>query len=65
MELEEGKLSSQTRKDLAGKILARLDSTENYNGKKHKLSTIIQFQARSIATFVRNEGKYRPFIGGG
>jgi CRISPR-associated protein Cas1 len=64
VELEEGKLSQATRKDLAEKILARLDSTENYSGKKHKLSTIIQCQARSIATFVRHEGKYRPFIGG-
>ena len=64
VELKEGLLSAQTRKDLAGRILARLEVTENYEGKKHKLSTIIQRQARSIATFVRGEGKYRPFVGG-
>ena len=64
VQLEEGKLAADTRKDLAGKILAQLNSTENYHGKKHKLTTIIQSQARSIATFVRKEGKYRPFIGG-
>jgi len=64
VQLEEGKLSADTRKELAAKILARLDSTENYEGKKHKLTTIIQRQARSLGTFVRGEGKYRPFVGG-
>lgn len=63
-ELKEGKLSAQTRKELAKRILARLEVSESYEGKKHKLSTIIQRQARSIATFVRGEGKYRPFVGG-
>jgi len=64
VQLEEGKLSADTRKELAGKILARLEATENYEGKKYKITTIIQRQARSIATSVRGEGKYRPFIGG-
>lgn len=64
VELEAGRLSAETRKELAGKILARLEVSESYEGKKHKLSTIIQRQARSIATFVRGEGKYRPFVGG-
>jgi len=64
VKLEEGKLSVDTRKSLAEKILARLNSTDNFDGKKYKLSSIIQCQARSIATFVRNESKYRPFVGG-
>ena len=64
VQLDEGKLSAQTRKDLADKILSRLEATETYAGKKYKLSTVIQRQARSIASFVRNEGKYRPFVGG-
>ena len=63
-ELEEGKLSEQARKNLAQRIMARLESSENYAGKKLKLSAIIQRQARSIASFVRGEGKYRPFVGG-
>jgi len=63
IELEDGKLSAKTRKDLAEKIIGRLDSTENYEGKKHRISTIIQFQARNIAVFVRGEGKYKPFVG--
>ncbi|MEW5920392.1 MAG: CRISPR-associated endonuclease Cas1 [Bacillota bacterium] len=62
--LEEGKLSADTRKELAAKILERLEATETYNGKKHKLHNIIQGQARSIASYVRGEGKYRAFTGG-
>ncbi|MBT9148386.1 MAG: CRISPR-associated endonuclease Cas1 1 [Syntrophomonadaceae bacterium] len=64
VQLEEDKLSATLRKELAEKILGRLETTENYDGKKYKLSTIIQRQSRSIATFVRGEGKYRPFVGG-
>lgn len=64
VKIEENKLSADTRKNVADKILARLDSAENYEGKKHKISSIIQSQARRIGSFVRNEGKYRPFIGG-
>lgn len=63
-ELDEGKLSADTRKNLAAKILARLEIAENYEGKKNKLLTIIQRQARSMACFVRGEGNYRPFVGG-
>lgn len=62
--LEEGKLPADIRKELAAKILERLDATENYNGKKHKLQNIIQSQARSLASFVRGDGKYRAFVGG-
>ncbi len=62
--LDEGKLPADTRKELAAKILERLDVAENYNGKKHKLQNIIQSQARSLASFVRGDGKYRAFVGG-
>jgi CRISPR-associated protein Cas1 len=62
--LEEGRLSAETRKDFAGRILERLETTDNYEGKKCRLSTIIQRQSRCLASFVRGEGKYRPFVGG-
>ncbi len=63
-DMEDGKLSAETRKLLADKVLQRIDSTENFDGKKCRLSTIIQRQARNIASYVRGEGKYRPFVGG-
>jgi CRISPR-associated protein Cas1 len=62
---QRGNLTEETRKTLAEKVLERLDGLERYEGKKHKLRTIMQCQARNIASFVRGERPtYRPFVGG-
>jgi len=60
---ERGYLTDTTRRTLADKILARLEGEEPYRGKKRKLRTIIQAQAHRIASFVRGEGSYEPFVG--
>jgi CRISPR-associated protein Cas1 len=60
--IEEGRLSQATRREVAERVLERLESTERYEGEKHKVKTIIQRQARHLATFVRREGTYRPFV---
>jgi CRISPR-associated protein Cas1 len=62
--MEDGMLAVSTRKELQERIRERLDSQERFQGKKYKLCTIIQMQARRIATYLRGEAKYRPFIGG-
>jgi CRISP-associated protein Cas1 len=60
---DEGRLTLQTRRDLAERILGRLESPELYEAKRQPLRLIIQQQARHIATFVRNERpSYTPFI---
>lgn len=61
---EDGQLSLETRRQLATLILDRLDAQETFQGKKYKLRTIIQMQARRIATFLRGEAKYKPFVCG-
>jgi len=62
--LEDGRLSDASRKLLAEKVLERLEGEEIFEGKRHQLKTILQMQARHIATFVRGERKeYRPFVG--
>ncbi|MDI6908116.1 MAG: CRISPR-associated endonuclease Cas1 [Thermoanaerobacterales bacterium] len=63
IEMEEDRLADETRRELGRRITERLNAEESYEGKKHKLKFIIQKQARSIATFLRGEGKYRPFSG--
>lgn len=64
LDLEEGKLTEESRRTIAQRVNERLESEETYEGKKHKLRTIIQSQARHIATFVRGEGRlYKPFVG--
>jgi CRISPR-associated protein Cas1 len=41
-----------------------LEGEETYGGKKHRLRTVIQSQARHVATYVRGEARqYKPFVG--
>ncbi|MCL4441388.1 MAG: CRISPR-associated endonuclease Cas1 [Firmicutes bacterium] len=63
-EMEEGKLGRETRRQLAQKVLERLEGQESFQGKKQKIKNIIQIQARRIATFLRGESRYRPFTSG-
>jgi CRISPR-associated protein Cas1 len=60
--LEEGRLDAASRRRLAEKLEERLEGTAPHEGKQHKLKTILQMQARRIATFVRGEAPYKPFI---
>jgi len=64
LEVEEGKLTEESRRLIAQRVNERLDSDELYEGKRHKLRTILQFQARHIATFVRGENPhYKAWVG--
>ena len=59
---ERDMLTEKTRRQLAEKILARLESREKHEGKRHPLRAIIQMQARHLAAYVRGEREeYRPF----
>lgn len=61
---KENRLTDETRKMLIKKINDRLRYRENFDGKKQKIASIIQRQARRIATFVRGERKkYKAFVG--
>jgi CRISPR-associated protein Cas1 len=60
--LEEGRLDMESRRHLAEKIEERLAGRARHEGKQHTLKTIIQMQARRVATFVRGEAAYRPFV---
>jgi CRISPR-associated protein Cas1 len=62
LEVQDGRLTDETRRTVAGRVLERLDGLERYEGKKHRLRTIIQRQARAIASFVRRESRYEPFV---
>jgi CRISP-associated protein Cas1 len=59
--LKAGMLDEETRSRYAAKILERLESTETVKGKKYQIKSIIQMQARSLCTFLRREGEYKPF----
>ena len=62
---ERGYLIKKTRRQLADKVLGRLESQESHEGKRYPLRAIIQMQARRLAAFVRGDREeYRPFLAG-
>jgi CRISPR-associated protein Cas1 len=64
LEMEDGRLSEESRRTIAQRVNERLEAEETYGGKKHRLRTVIQSQARHVATYVRGEARqYKPFVG--
>jgi CRISPR-associated protein Cas1 len=58
---DEGGLTTDTRRTIAAAVTERLDGTERYEGKKWRLSQVILAQSRSVASYVRRQGQYKPF----
>jgi len=61
---EDARLSEKTRKEIAERVLERLESKVSYEGKKWAFASVIQMQCRRLASFLRGEGDYRPFVSG-
>jgi CRISPR-associated protein Cas1 len=61
IKMTDGLLDADTRKIIGEKILARLESPERYKGKKYQIRSIIQIQARNLASFLRGQQEYKPF----
>jgi CRISPR-associated protein Cas1 len=65
IEQTEDRLEHATRRMLAEKVLARLESAEPYEGKRLPLRAILQSQARHLAAFFRGDrASYEPFVAG-
>lgn len=52
---ERGLLTQETRRMLAGKVNERLESGALFEGKQRPLRSVMQMQARHLATFLRGE----------
>ncbi|MFQ3537076.1 MAG: CRISPR-associated endonuclease Cas1 [Aggregatilineales bacterium] len=62
---EDGLLCEETRRSFAEKILAHLEAGVRYEGKSYPLRTLIQMQARQLASFLRGEHeRYEGFKSG-
>lgn len=59
--MKDGLLDADTRKNIGDKVMERLLSTESYQGKQYQIRSIIQMQARKLASFLRGEGVYKAF----
>jgi len=60
-EMEGGLLDAESRKTIAAKILDRLETRESFKGKTFQIRSIIQIQARNVASFLRGEKDYKPY----
>lgn len=54
-------LDPETRRAIAAAVLERLEAPVTVGGRKLQLGSVLQRQARAIATHVRGEGEYKPF----
>lgn len=61
LELREGMLTEDCRRTVAQAVLERLDSEITFRGRRHLVRSVVQIQARSLASFLRGDGAYRPF----
>ena len=61
LDMTDGLLDEETRQAIAAKILERLAGSERFRGRDYQIRSIIQMQARSLVSFLRDKGKYRPF----
>lgn len=59
--MENGLLTAETRKRFGERIIERLNTAEPYRGKRYQIRSIIQLQARDVASFLRGTGDYKPF----
>ena len=59
--MQEGFLDLETRRAIGEKVMARLMATETYKGKQYQVRSIIQMQARRLASFLRGDGEYKAF----
>jgi len=61
METREGMLAEDARRAVASAVLERIESEVNFRGRRHKLKSVIQIQARNLASFLRGAEAYRTF----
>jgi len=58
-----GRLDAATRGLVAQRVQERLEAEEPYAGRRLRLRSIIQAQARHLATYVRGDGPpYAPWL---
>jgi len=64
IKMEGDRLAEETRRKYAQRVIDRWNDTEKYERKKVTLRQITLMQARHLATFLRGERGYKPFVGG-
>lgn len=60
-ETREGLLADESRRAVASVALERLEGEVGFRGRRHRVKSVIQIQARNLATSLRGGDPYRPF----
>lgn len=60
-EVRAGMLTDDSRRAVSQAVMERLESEVSFKGKRFRMKSVIQIQARRLATFLRGDGAYRPF----
>jgi CRISP-associated protein Cas1 len=61
VKIEKGRLDHETRRRVAERVLEKLAADARFGGRRVSVRAIVQAQVRSLASFVRGQGTYRPF----
>jgi CRISP-associated protein Cas1 len=61
IKIENGRLDHDTRRIVAERVLEKLGAEARFGGRRVSVRAIVQAQVRSLASFVRRQGNYRPF----
>lgn len=59
--IKNGLLEAETRKTIGNKIIERLEAQEAFEGKRYKIRSIIQMQARNLSAFLSGKREYKTF----
>ena len=54
-------LTDDSRRAIAAAVLERLESEVTFRGRRYRMKSVIQMQARSLATAMRGGDPYRTF----
>jgi CRISPR-associated protein Cas1 len=60
-DVKAGMLTDDSRRAAAHAVLERMEGEVTFRGRRHKIKSVVQIQARNVATFVRGGEPYRPF----
>jgi CRISPR-associated protein Cas1 len=61
IETREGLLTDESRRTVATAVLERLEGELAFRGRRHRLKSIVQIQARNVASFFKGGAPYRAF----
>lgn len=59
---DDGLMDEQSRRRVASWVTDRLEARDRYEGGKYTLATILQRQVRHVASFLRKDYEYRPYV---